>query len=82
MDNNTYRVDIGANLPVILRIVAPEPARQFRIERELMRNEHAGVPFLAPIAPLRPRTLAADFTSKVTLAGRPNRPQIAGIGRS
>jgi hypothetical protein len=37
MDNNTYCVDIGADLPVILR-VAPEPAQQFRIERELMRN--------------------------------------------
>ncbi|MGH3925122.1 MAG: phosphotransferase family protein, partial [Pseudonocardiaceae bacterium] len=64
MYNNTYRVDIGENRPVILR-VAPEPARQYRIERGLMRNEHASVPFLAPIAPMIPRTLAADFTREI-----------------
>jgi aminoglycoside phosphotransferase (APT) family kinase protein len=64
MYNSTYRVDLGAGLSVILR-VAPEPARQFRIERELMRNEHASVPYLAPIAPLMPRTLAIDFTHEV-----------------
>lgn len=64
MYNNTYRVDIGENRPIILR-VAPEPARQYRIERELMRNEHASVPFLAPIAPMIPRTLAADFTREI-----------------
>lgn len=64
MYNNTYRVDIGQELPVVLR-VAPEPARQYRIERGLMRNEYASVPFLAPIAPLIPRTLAVDFTHEV-----------------
>jgi aminoglycoside phosphotransferase (APT) family kinase protein len=64
MYNSTYRVDIGADGPVILR-VAPEPARQLRVERELMRNEHASVPYLAPIAPLMPRTLAIDFTHEV-----------------
>lgn len=64
MYNNTYRVEIGENSPVILR-VAPEPARQYRIERELMRNEHASVPFLAPIAPMIPRMLAADFTHEI-----------------
>jgi aminoglycoside phosphotransferase (APT) family kinase protein len=64
MYNSTYRVDLGAGLPVILR-VAPEPARQSRIERELMRNEHASVPYLTPIAPLMPRTLAIDFTHEV-----------------
>lgn len=64
MYNNTYRVDIGENRPVILR-VAPEPGHQYRIERELMRNEHASVPFLAPIAPMIPRTLAADFTREI-----------------
>lgn len=62
--NNTYRVDLGADRPVILR-VAPEPARQFRTEREWMRNEHASVPYLAPIASLMPRTLAIDFTHEV-----------------
>jgi aminoglycoside phosphotransferase (APT) family kinase protein len=64
MYNSTYRVDIDADRPVILR-VAPEPARQFRVERELMRNEHASIPYLAPIAPLMPRTLAIDFTHEV-----------------
>ena len=64
MYNNTYRVDIGEERPVILR-VAPEPARQYRIERGLMRNEYASVPFLAPIAPMIPRTLAADFTHEI-----------------
>jgi len=62
--NNTYRVDIGAERPVILR-VAPAPARQSRTERQLMRNEHATIPYLAPIMPLLPRTLAIDFTHSV-----------------
>ena len=43
----------------------PEPGRQYRIERELMRNEYASMPFLAPIAPMIPRTLAADFTHEI-----------------
>lgn len=60
--NSAYRVTLaGADRPVILR-VAPAPGRQFRIEREMMRAEHAVLPFLAPIAPLLPRALAADFT--------------------
>jgi aminoglycoside phosphotransferase (APT) family kinase protein len=62
--NSTYRVDLGADAAVILR-VAPEPARQFRVERELMRNEHASVPYLAPIALLMPRTLVIDFTHEI-----------------
>jgi aminoglycoside phosphotransferase (APT) family kinase protein len=64
MYNNTYRVDVGEERAVILR-VAPEPARQYRIERGLMRNEYASIPFLAPIAPMIPRTLAADFTHEI-----------------
>jgi len=64
MYNNTYRIGIGEDRPVILR-VAPEPARQYRIERGLMRNEYASVPYLAPIAPMIPRTLAADFTHEI-----------------
>jgi aminoglycoside phosphotransferase (APT) family kinase protein len=62
--NNTYRVDLAAGRPVILR-VAPEPSRQSRAERSLMRNEHASVPYLAPIATLMPRTLMVDFTHEV-----------------
>jgi aminoglycoside phosphotransferase (APT) family kinase protein len=62
--NNTYRVDIGRDRPVVLR-VAPDPARQTRDERELMRNEHATVPYLGPIAAMLPTTLAVDFTHTV-----------------
>lgn len=64
MYNSTYRVDLEPDGPVILR-VAPEPSRQTRTERELMRNEHASVPYLAPIAALMPCTLAADFTHEL-----------------
>ena len=63
MYNTTYRVEVDGT-PVILR-VAPEPARQFRTERELMRNELAALPYLAPIADMLPRTLAADFTHQL-----------------
>jgi aminoglycoside phosphotransferase (APT) family kinase protein len=59
--NTTYRVHLNDDHPVILRI-APEPARQSRIEHALMRNEHASLPFFAPIAAMMPRTLFADFT--------------------
>ncbi|MGV9668822.1 phosphotransferase family protein [Nocardia niigatensis] len=62
--NNTFRVDIGAGRPVILRI-APEPGRQHRIEPELMRNEHSTIPYLAPIAALMPQLLGIDFTHAV-----------------
>lgn len=64
MYNNTYKVDVGEDRPVILR-VAPEPARQHRIEQGLMRNEYASMPFLVPIAPMIPRTLAVDFTHEI-----------------
>lgn len=62
--NNTYRVAIEGQRPVILR-VAPEPGAQFRIEHALMRNEHATLPYLAGLGPLLPRTLAVDFTHQV-----------------
>ncbi len=62
--NNTYRVELDGQRPVILRI-APEPARQFRIEHALMRNEHATVPYLAGLGELLPRTLAVDFTHQL-----------------
>jgi aminoglycoside phosphotransferase (APT) family kinase protein len=62
MYNTTYRVALAGHArPLILR-VAPAPERQFQIERGLMRNEHAALPFLAPVARLVPRTIAADFT--------------------
>jgi len=62
--NSTYRVQLAGRRPVILR-VAPEPARQFRIERTLMRNEHATVPYLAGFGDLLPRTLAVDFSHRL-----------------
>jgi hypothetical protein len=65
--NSTYRVDIGADRPVILR-AAPAPDRQSRTEYQMMRNEHATVPYLAPIMTMIPRTLAIDFTH--SLIGR------------
>jgi aminoglycoside phosphotransferase (APT) family kinase protein len=64
MYNNTYRIELAGRAPAILR-VAPEPGRQNRIERELMRNEHASLPYFAPIAHMMPRTLAIDFTHDV-----------------
>jgi aminoglycoside phosphotransferase (APT) family kinase protein len=64
MYNSTYLVTLGDGRSAILR-VAPEPARQYRIERELMRNEYLSVPFLAPIASKIPQTLAVDFTQEI-----------------
>ncbi|MFI6689491.1 phosphotransferase family protein [Streptomyces sp. NPDC050485] len=65
MYNNVYRVTVaGQERPVILR-VAPEPARQFRSERHLMRNEYASVPYLTVIAPLMPRVIAVDWSHEV-----------------
>lgn len=62
--NTTFRVDIGGARPVILR-VAPPPHRQARIERTFMRNEHAALPYFAPVAAMMPRTLFADWTHDV-----------------
>ncbi|GAB1339859.1 hypothetical protein ACE1SV_64490 [Streptomyces sp. E-15] len=65
MYNNVYRVTVaGQERPVILR-VAPEPGRQFRSERQLMRNEYASVPYLAVITPLMPRVITADWSQEV-----------------
>jgi len=62
--NSTFRVELAAGAPVYLR-VAPPADRQLRSERQFMRNEHAGIPFLAPIAPLLPLTLGVDFTHEI-----------------
>ncbi|MFD5629964.1 phosphotransferase family protein [Streptomyces sp. NPDC127072] len=65
MYNNTYRIELeGQERPVILR-VAPEPGRQFRSEHQLMRNEYASVPWLAVIASLMPRVIAADWSHEI-----------------
>lgn len=62
--NNTYHVQISGMPPVILR-VSPHPDRQTQSEHHLMRNEYASQPFLAPIAPLLPKILMADFTHHI-----------------
>lgn len=65
MYNNVYRVALaGRDRPVILR-AAPAEERQFRSELHLMRNEHASLPWLAPIAHLMPQVIAADWTGQV-----------------
>ncbi|GAA2581037.1 hypothetical protein GCM10010399_08500 [Dactylosporangium fulvum] len=65
MYNNTYRVQVsGQEQPVVLR-VAPPAAKQFRSERELMRNEYATVPWLTSIASLMPQVVAADWSHEV-----------------
>lgn len=64
MYNNVYRVALaGRDRPVILR-AAPAERLQFRSERHLMRNEHASLPWLAPIAHLMPQVIAADWTGQ------------------
>jgi len=62
--NNTYLVSIVGMQPIILR-VSPHRTRQFRLEKNLMRNEYMSLPFLAPIAPLLPKILMVDFTHQI-----------------
>lgn len=62
--NNTYRVDIGSEKPVILR-VGPTEERQFRIEFRLLRNEYLSMPFFAPLADMMPWTLFADWSHEL-----------------
>lgn len=65
MYNNVYRLVLhGRAEPVVLR-VAPPPERQLRSEWQLMRNEFASMPWLAVIAPLMPRVIAADWSHEV-----------------
>ncbi|MBK3643024.1 phosphotransferase [Streptomyces sp. MBT33] len=66
MYNTTYRLTVaGMDRPVVLRI-APAAERQFASEYELMRNEYATVPHLAPVADLIPRVLFADWSHEIT----------------
>jgi aminoglycoside phosphotransferase (APT) family kinase protein len=62
--NNIYLVGCRDMQPVILR-VGPHPTRQGRSDRNLMRNGYAGLPFFAPIAPLLPSIIMADFTHQI-----------------
>lgn len=62
--NSVYCVDIGERRPVILR-VAPLPSKQGLIHRELMRNEHASLPYFASVSAMMPRVVFADFTHEL-----------------
>jgi aminoglycoside phosphotransferase (APT) family kinase protein len=62
--NTTYLVRI-VGMPLVILRVSPHPKRQLRMDKNLMRNEYASLPFLAPIAPLLPRILMADFTHQI-----------------
>jgi aminoglycoside phosphotransferase (APT) family kinase protein len=62
--NSTYRVDIEGRDPVILR-VAPDRTRQWRSDRDAMRNEYAAAPYLVTLGRIVPRILAVDFTHQL-----------------
>lgn len=62
--NYAYLIQIENLLPVVLRI-SPPKARLVDSDHNLMRNEHATIPFFAPIAPLLPKTIMADFTQQL-----------------
>ncbi|HEX6479607.1 MAG TPA: aminoglycoside phosphotransferase family protein [Ktedonobacteraceae bacterium] len=63
--NNTYLISLLNRDPIILR-VAPSPKRCiFWHEQGLMRQELAMQPLLAPIAPLLPTIIMADFTHQI-----------------
>ncbi|GCE06727.1 phosphotransferase family protein [Dictyobacter aurantiacus] len=63
--NNTYRVQLADMEPVILRVSPERGPRLAHYEVDLMRNEQYAQPFLAPIAPLLPKTLMIDFTHQL-----------------
>ncbi|GCE30684.1 hypothetical protein KDA_61680 [Dictyobacter alpinus] len=60
--NNTYLIERVAEENVVLRVgpdILSDP------DSKMMRNELAAQPFFAPIAPLLPRTIMADFTQQL-----------------
>jgi aminoglycoside phosphotransferase (APT) family kinase protein len=63
--NNTYLVHMADHDPIILRVAPPPERCQFWHEKFLMRRELSIQPFLAPIAPLLPRVIMADFTHQL-----------------
>lgn len=63
--NTVYLVRVAEREPVILRIAPPPECAVPWHEHALMRREHSIQPYLAPIAPLLPQTLLADFTHQV-----------------
>jgi aminoglycoside phosphotransferase (APT) family kinase protein len=63
--NSTYIVQIAGMPKLILRVAPAEGARIFPNERLQMRREYAVQPFLAPVCPLVPKIVWADFTHQV-----------------
>ncbi len=76
--NSTYEVHISAQPSSILR-VAPEPEHQYRSETEMMRNEVATTPYLAPIAHLLPEILGVDWSHEIIDRDYMWQSKIAGI---
>jgi aminoglycoside phosphotransferase (APT) family kinase protein len=63
--NSIYAVRIAGRPPVVLR-AAPAADRAVPWhDHLLMRREHSIQPYFAPIAPLLPRTLVADFSREL-----------------
>ncbi|MDF2628253.1 MAG: aminoglycoside phosphotransferase family protein [Symbiobacteriaceae bacterium] len=63
--NSTYIVEIAGMPRFILRVAPAEDAPIFPNERFQMRREYTVQPFLAPVCPLVPKTVWADFTHNV-----------------
>lgn len=63
--NTTYLVTFADHLKVILRVAPSHSADTPWDEAFLMRREHAGQPFFAPVAALMPQTLLVDFTHQL-----------------
>lgn len=62
--NSTFLVQFADSSRVVLRIGPPE-FRQYQSELNLMRSEYASLPYFAPIAPLLPKLIMADFTHQL-----------------
>jgi len=63
--NAVYRVRMAGREPVILRAAPPATRVLPWHEHALMRREVAVQPYFAPLGPLLPRTLFADFTRQL-----------------
>ncbi len=67
--NTTYKISLADTQRdqehVVLRVAPRDMATMSRNERLLMRKAHNAQPYLAPIAPLIPRTIMTDFTRHI-----------------
>lgn len=63
--NNVYRVELTDMQRVILRVAPRSDKLANAAEASRMRQEHLSQGFFAPIAPLIPKTLMADFTHQL-----------------